>query len=107
MAVIKTNDKEFKSQLEENDKVIIKYFANWCGTCRLFAPKFRRMSEEEQNKDITFLDINAEENPGARKWAGITNLPFFAVVKNGKILEGDYTAKEDAVKAMVDKLHKN
>ena len=102
MAVIQTNDQEFKSYLNEHDKLAVKFFANWCGTCKLLAPKFRRISEEEDFNDVTFLDINAEENPEARKWAGVSNLPFFAVVKNGEIIQKDYTGKEEGIRQLLE-----
>lgn len=104
MAVIKATDSEFRDYLNQHEKVIVKFFANWCGTCKLFAPKYRRLSDQEDYQEITFLDINAEENPEARQWAGVTNLPYFAVAKNGELIEGDYTGKEETVKEMLEKV---
>jgi len=48
-----------------------------------------------------FLDINAEENPEARKFGGVTNLPYFVVIKDGKVLSSDTTAKEEGVEKMI------
>src|SRR5687767_4694356 len=103
--VIKTTDTDFDQKLKESEKVIVKYFADWCGTCRLFAPKFNRLSVDDRFKDVTFLDVNAEQNPAARKKAGVNNLPFFAVFKNGKLLEGTATSKEEKILEMLQKLN--
>lgn len=102
--VTKITDIDFKEQLANNPKVVVKYFADWCGTCRLFSPKFKKMSEREEFNGILFLDVNAEENPEARKLAGVSNLPFFAVFQNGQLLAADSTSKEEAVENLVKQL---
>ena len=104
MSVQVSTDNDFNSQLETNEKVIVKYFANWCGSCKLFAPKFRRLSDDERFSDVTFLDVNAEENAAARKFAGVDNLPFFAIFKNGVLVEGSATHKEENVVGLLNKL---
>lgn len=104
MAVELKTDEDFKSTLAENDKVVVKYYADWCGSCRLFAPKFRRLSDDERFKEVTFLDVNAEKSPEARKLAGVTNLPFFATFKGGELMKGVATSKEDAVVEMINEL---
>ncbi|WP_369750991.1 thioredoxin family protein [Pontibacter sp. BAB1700] len=47
MAVIVATDNDFNNVLNSNQNVVVKYYADWCGSCRLFAPKFKRMSDEE------------------------------------------------------------
>lgn len=105
MAVTSVNDNNFNELITSNQKVVVKYHADWCGSCRLFAPKYKRMSEDERFRDIVFLDINAEENPGARELAGVNNLPFFATFKDGKLVAGDCTAKEETVLRMIESLN--
>jgi thiol-disulfide isomerase/thioredoxin len=102
--VIKVNDNDFAENLKQNEKVVVKFYADWCGSCRLFAPKFTKLSNNETYAGITFLDINAEENPEARKLAGVNNLPFFATFKNGQLLKADNTSKEENVAAMINEL---
>ncbi|MBN9399989.1 MAG: thioredoxin family protein ['Candidatus Kapabacteria' thiocyanatum] len=104
MAVQVVTDQELDKELHDNSKVIIKYFADWCGSCKLFSPKYRRLSEDERFQDITFLDVNAETNPEARRIAGVDNLPFFATFKDGQLVEGGATAKEESVVAMLERL---
>jgi thiol-disulfide isomerase/thioredoxin len=104
MAVVKVNDQEFKEALAENDLVVVKYFANWCGNCKLFAPKYKRVSNEDDFEGVAFLDVNAEENPEARKMAGVDNLPFLAAFKNGELVEGSASSKEDYLRSLLEKL---
>ena len=83
---------------------MVKFYADWCGSCKLFTPKFRRMSEEETNASIAFVDVNAEENPAARSLASIDNLPFFAVFKDGQLVAGLATSKEEVVRELLDQI---
>lgn len=105
MRVVAVNDEEFKSQLEKHPKVIVKYYADWCGSCKLFAPKFKRLSGDERFAGIEFLEVNAEQNPEARKMAGVDNLPFMATFKDGVLVKGDATSKEENVVAMMEELY--
>lgn len=104
MAVIKATDSDFNDVLTANQNVVVKYYADWCGNCRLFSPKFKRMSDDEQFANITFVDVNAETSPEARKLAGVTNLPFFAVFKGGQLVDTIAASKEDAVRSLIHKL---
>mgnify|MGYP000147400650 CR=1 FL=1 len=104
MAVQNVNDTEFKDLVANNSKVVVKYYADWCGNCKLFAPKFRRVSNEEENADMVFLDVDAEKNPEARKMAGVDNLPFLAVFKDGELVEGSASNKEDYLRSIMAKL---
>lgn len=105
MPVIQATDSDFNTILTNNEKVVVKYYADWCGNCRLFSPKFKRMADNDQFKDITFLDVNAEVSPEARKAAGVTNLPFFAVFKNGTLVDTVAASKEEAVLQLINKLN--
>lgn len=104
MAVHDATDANFSEAIQNNDKVVVKFFAGWCGSCRLFKPKFKRLSEEETYAGVHFLDVNAEESPEVRKAAGVNNLPFFAIYQNGQFVEGVSTNKEENVRELLAKL---
>lgn len=105
MAVEVLTDENFKTEIDRSDKAVVKYFAGWCGSCRLFAPKFKRLSNDEKFSDVKFIDVDAEKNPDARKMAGVTNLPFFAVFKNGELIDTVASSKEEAVLELLNKLN--
>ncbi|MFN8396181.1 MAG: thioredoxin family protein [Bacteroidia bacterium] len=104
MAVVVATDQDFNTQLAEHPLVVVKYYADWCGACKLFSPKFRKMSEDSRFAGVQFLDVNAETSPEARKAAGVNNLPFFATFKNGQLVKGDFTAKPETVEGMISEL---
>ena len=97
-------DNDFEALLKSNTKVVVKYYADWCGACKLFSPKFKRHANNEDNADVLFLDVNAEENENARKLGGVDNLPYLATFKNGILLEGAATSKEEYLQKMIEDL---
>lgn len=104
MSVIVATDNDFEQHLKTNENVVVKYFAGWCGSCRLMAPKFNKLSETEAHSNVTFLDVNAEENENARKLAGVNNLPFFATFKNGELQNTVFTGKIEKVEEIINQL---
>ncbi|MCR5888199.1 thioredoxin family protein [Hymenobacter sp. J193] len=105
MPVTKATDADFRQLLDSNKKVVVKYYADWCGNCRLFSPKYKRLSDAEQNQSIAFLDVNAETSPEARKLAGVSTLPFFAIFKDGELLDTVSASKEEAVADLINRLN--
>lgn len=105
MAVTIVDDSNFNQELADNQKVVVKYFAGWCGSCRLFAPKYKRLSNDDRFEEVTFLDVNAEQSPEARKAGNVKNLPTFAIFQNGELVESLASNKEDQVVALIERLN--
>lgn len=105
MEVKETIDSDFQKEISGADKAIVKYYADWCGSCRLFNPKYKRLANDDRFGDVAFLNVNAEENQEARKAAGVTNLPFFAIFKNGELIDTIASSKEEAVVELLNKLN--
>lgn len=97
MAVISASDADFAQHLAAHPRVVVKYYADWCGSCKLIAPKFKRLAEDPAYEGTLFLEVNAETSPEARAAAGVTNLPTFATFLNGQKQWSDYTAKMETV----------
>ena len=104
MSVIKATDADFDNMLASNPNVIVKYYADWCGSCKLFAPKYKRISDKAEFSSVHFVEVNAEENPQARLVAKVSNLPFFATFKNGVLVESVAAAKEESVEKLINNL---
>jgi thiol-disulfide isomerase/thioredoxin len=106
MAVIKASDADFAAALSSKPLSIVKYYADWCGSCKLIASKFRRLSEDERFSEIQFLEVNAEENPEARHKAGVNNLPFFATFRGDSTAEGQASSREESIVELLENLQK-
>lgn len=102
--MIESTDQNYKDLLAVNSKVIIKFYAGWCGSCRLIAPKFQALSEKSEYEDVFFLESNAELNPELRALAGVNNLPYFASFRDGVLVEGFPSAKIEAVEELIKAL---
>ncbi|MFN3202382.1 MAG: thioredoxin family protein [Bradymonadia bacterium] len=86
-------DENFESELAGAELAIVDFYAGWCGPCRMFAPKFKRLAKKYTQ--VRFFKLNGEEAPNARKTVTIDTLPYFAAYKNGELLGGFSTQKED------------
>jgi len=104
MAVLKATDADFQDLLRQHDRVVVKYYADWCGSCRLFSPKFKRLSDDPAYAGVAFLDVNAETDQEARRAAGVTNLPFFATFRNGQLVGTVAASREEAVRELISQL---
>ena len=104
MEVLNANDAEFSKLLTDNKKVMVKYYAGWCGSCRLISPKYKSLAKSEDLEDVIFIEVDAEHNKDARTKAGVNNLPFFAGFKNGELVEGFPSSKIEAVETLAKSL---
>lgn len=79
------NSKEEFLKETSNGKVIIDFFADWCGPCKMMGPFFEEASNEV--KDIKFLKINIDEVEDVAAQYGITSIPTAIVMNDGKELK--------------------
>ena len=104
MEVVNATDSNFVELLKNNEKIIVKYYAGWCGSCRLITPKFNSLASKEEYDGVMFLNVDAENSPNARSLAKVNNLPYFAGFKNGALVEGFPSAKIEVVEELINKL---
>lgn len=88
--------------IENNSKVMVQYGATWCGQCRMVKPKFKKLSQENEN--VKFYYVDAEKLPNSRKLANVNNLPTFAGFKNGKLVRDTFGTKIEKVKEILDEV---
>jgi thiol-disulfide isomerase/thioredoxin len=97
----KANDISFEALLNEHDRIVVKFYADWCGVCKAFEPQFTKMAQES-SKDVKFIEINAPDNPKSRISAGVYSLPFFASYEKGKLKDKISSADRKAVQELID-----
>ncbi|SMG12418.1 Thiol-disulfide isomerase or thioredoxin [Marivirga sericea] len=102
----KVTDINLDEYLKGNEKVIVKFYADWCGVCKAFEPQFKKMAEGA-DETVKFLEINAPDNPKARLSAGVYSLPFFASYEKGELKEKISSADRNAVQALIDNIQES
>jgi thioredoxin len=77
-------DSNFRKVLSEsNVPVLVDFWAEWCGPCRMFAPTFEKLANELGDKAL-FVKVDVEENPVTTSEEKVGALPMLAVYYKGK-----------------------
>ncbi len=83
MATIELTSENLDASIENNDILIIDFWAEWCGPCKMFGPVFEKASE--QYPDIVFAKCNTELQQQVAGSFGIRSIPTMAAFRE-KIL---------------------
>ncbi|MBK0403611.1 thioredoxin family protein [Adhaeribacter sp. BT258] len=102
MAVRKATDAELRILIHANEKVVVKFTKKDCVICERMGVTYSRLSEEKEFKDITFLLMDAIENPVSAKEVHLTGTPFFAIYQKGFLTKCKLISVEDE---LIDFLH--
>ena len=83
MAVKHITEGEFEAEVLKSDvPVLVDFFANWCGPCKMMAPILDQLSDEMDNIKFVGLDVDDAERTAIEY--GISNIPCFIYFKNGE-----------------------
>ena len=84
MSVIKINKENFASEvLNSNKPVLLDFYADWCGPCRMVGPIVTEIANERS--DVKVGKINVDEQPELAAQFQVMSIPMLAVIKNGKL----------------------
>ncbi|WP_271077665.1 thioredoxin [Aurantiacibacter sp. MUD61] len=84
MATINVTDDSFQSDVLDADKpVLVDFWADWCGPCKMIAPALEELSDELADK-VTIAKMDIMENPDVPGKMGVQSIPFLVVFKNGE-----------------------
>ena len=89
----------FKKEVEEAESlVVIDFYADWCGPCRMLAPILSELETEYPN--VKFCKVDVDRDPDLARMFRIESIPFVAFVKNNTFLDMSvgYVQKDKLVK---------
>ncbi|TPX71919.1 hypothetical protein SpCBS45565_g00943 [Spizellomyces sp. 'palustris'] len=74
------------NKVVKNGKIVIDFYATWCGPCKMISPKFEAFAEKYTN--AVFIKVDVDEVPEVAEQASIRAMPTFHIYQNGeKIIE--------------------
>lgn len=81
MATVDLTEATFESTIEENDIVLVDFWADWCGPCKRFAPVFE--ASAENHEDVLHAKVDTEDQRGLAAAAQITSIPTLMAFRDG------------------------
>ena len=85
MGVGKVSDATFDAEvLKAQEPVVVDFWAEWCGPCRMIAPALEEIAGTMAGK-VKVVKLNVDENPGTATKYGIMSIPTLMIFKNGQL----------------------
>lgn len=83
MAIVKITNANFETEvLNHNGTVLVDFYADWCGPCKMIAPIVEEISNERA--DVKFCKINVDNTPELAVKYGVVSIPTLIVFKGGE-----------------------
>jgi thioredoxin 1 len=87
MPTAKTSDSAFESDVIKADQpVVVDFWAEWCGPCRMIGPSLEDISNEMAGK-VKIVKLNVDENPETAEKFGVRSIPTLMIFKGGKLAD--------------------
>ena len=95
MAVVNITNTNFKEEVLDSDKkVLVDFWAPWCGPCRMVSPIVEEIAEE--NAAIKVAKVNIDEQPQLASQYGVMSIPTLMVFEKGEVADKAVGARNKA-----------
>ena len=91
MSVLSVNKNNFDFVKTSDKSVLLDFYADWCGKCRMVSPLVDEIAEE--NPQYLVGKINVDQEPELAQAFGVASIPMLVVMKNGRIVQQSVGAK--------------
>lgn len=83
--IVHTSDDSFESDVLQSEKaVLLDFWAEWCGPCKMIAPLLDEAASEYEDK-LAVVKLNVDENPNTAQKFGIRSIPTLMLFKDGTV----------------------
>lgn len=101
MSVLKVTQNNFEEVKNSDRPVLIDFYADWCGPCRMVSPIVDAIAEE--NPQYLVCKVNVDEEPDLAGEFGVMSIPTLVVMKNGEVVNQASGARPKAqIIAMIE-----
>jgi thioredoxin 1 len=95
MSVLNVNKENFKQEVLESEKtVLVDFYADWCGPCRMVSPIVDEIAAEHPEYKVVKVNVDAENELASAY--GVMSIPTLIVIKEGKVVEQSTGARPKA-----------
>jgi thioredoxin 1 len=105
MSEVKITDSNFEEFINGDKPLVVDFWAEWCGPCKMISPYIEELSKEYEGK-VVIGKMNVDENEEVATQYGIRNIPTVLFFKEGKLVNKSVgavskNALEDNVKSLL------
>jgi len=96
---------DLQQKISNGEKVIVEFWAEWCGPCKMMKPVFERVSNSNENGDVQMYTMNIDLNKEVGASLGIRSIPTIKVFQGGSVVDTKVgMLSETSIKGMVTEL---
>jgi len=81
------NDSNLDQFIKNNENVMVDFFAEWCGPCKMLGPIINELAEEFKDKNVKIVKLNVEESPQSAQKFEVMSIPIIIYFKKGEVKE--------------------
>ena len=85
MSILHVNAENFDQVKNSEKSVLLDFYADWCGPCRMVAPIIEEIARE--NEQVLVAKVNVDEEPALAQQFGIVSIPTLIVMKGGEVVQ--------------------
>ena len=103
MATVAVTDDTFDAEVRQSDvPVVVDFWAEWCGPCKMIGPALEELSNEYGDQ-IKIAKVNVDENPNSPAQLGVRGIPALFLFKDGQVVTNKTgAAPKAALKGWID-----
>jgi thioredoxin 1 len=103
MGTVAVTDDTFDAEVRNSDvPVVVDFWAEWCGPCKMIGPALEELSNEYAGK-VKIVKVNVDENPSSPAQMGVRGIPSLFLFKDGQVVSNKVgAAPKAALKSWID-----